>query len=257
MIDTIHNENCLDTMGRMPNDYIDLTVTSPPYDNLRNYNGYSFDFPAISKELYRVTKQGGLVVWVVNDATINGDESCSSFKQILAFRELGFKLHDTMIWLKPNWMPIKAPRYQSAFEYMFVLSKGKPNTANLIQTNCVSAGQSREGNKYYHGANTDVRTETPQYNKPTNETRPLTNVWTIAPNAENCKVHGHPAQFPVKLARDHIISWSNEGGLVYDPFMGAGTTAVAAIKAGRHYIGSEISEKYCLIAQDRIAKCKH
>ena len=97
-LNKIYNEDCLVTMSRMPDNFIDLTVTSPPYDGLRDYNGYSFPFEDIAKELFRTTKEGGIVVWIVNDATINGSETLTSFKQAIYFNEVGFNVHDTMIW---------------------------------------------------------------------------------------------------------------------------------------------------------------
>jgi len=130
-INKVYNENCLDTMSRMPDEFIDLTVTSPPYDNLRTYNGYSFDFESIAKELYRVTKEGGVVVWIVGDATINGSESGTSFRQALYFKEIGFNLHDTMIYNKNARFPENV-RYYQEFEYMFVFSKGKPKAFNAL-----------------------------------------------------------------------------------------------------------------------------
>ena len=132
-INKIYNENCLDTMARMEDNFIDLTVTSPPYDNLREYNGYSFDFENIAKELYRVTKVGGVVVWIVGDATKNGNEYGTSFKQALFFKECGFNLHDTMIYRKLNYLPITTNRYEPQFEYMFILSKSKLKTFNPIK----------------------------------------------------------------------------------------------------------------------------
>ena len=134
-LNKIYNEDCLITMAKMPDNYIDLTVTSPPYDNLRNYNGYSFDFQSIAKELYRVTKSGGVVVWIVADATINGSETGTSFKQALYFKEIGFNLHDTMIWNKANFTAVGSlkTRYASVFEYMFILTKGKIKTFNPIK----------------------------------------------------------------------------------------------------------------------------
>ena len=142
-INKIYNENCLDTMARMPDCFVDLTVTSPPYDNLRTYNGYSFDFEAVAKELYRVTKQGGVVVWVVGDATIKGSETGTSFRQALYFMDCGFNLHDTMIWEKPNPMPTdpKCFRYYNSFGYMFVLSKGKPNLCNYLKDKTKNVGK--------------------------------------------------------------------------------------------------------------------
>ena len=150
-VNKIYNENCLDTMARMPNGFVDLTVTSPPYDNLRTYNGYSFDFEAVAKELYRVTKQGGVVVWVVGDATIKGSESGTSFRQALFFKEIGFNLHDTMIYAKNNPIPLNHNRYEQQFEYMFVFSKGKPNTFNAIKV------RTKTGGKEYSWKNGQIR----------------------------------------------------------------------------------------------------
>ena len=242
-----YNESNLDTMAKMPDCFVDLTVTSPPYDNLRTYNGYSFDFEAVAKELYRVTKQGGVVVWVVGDATIKGSETGTSFRQALYFKEIGFNLHDTMIYAKNNYIPLTHNRYEQQFEYMFVLSKGKPKTFNPIKIKCESAGQKRNRTKSNKENGSSVRnrnevTETKQFkHKP--------NIWFL--NVSNTKLN-HPAIFPEALAQDHIISWSNECDLVYDPFMGSGTTAKMAILNKRNWIGSEISEEYCKIIERRI-----
>ena len=142
-INKIYTENCLETMARMPNGFLDLTVTSPPYDNLRSYNGYIFDFEAVAKELFRVTKTGSVVVWVVGDATIKGSETGTSFRQALFFMECGFNLHDTMIWEKTNPIPLTHNRYEQHFEYMFVFSKGSPKTFNPIKIPCATKGQIR------------------------------------------------------------------------------------------------------------------
>jgi site-specific DNA-methyltransferase (adenine-specific) len=242
-INKIYNENCLDTMARMSDNFINLTVTSPPYDNLRTYNGYSFDFESIAKELYRVTKEGGVVVWVVGDATVNGSESGTSFRQALYFKEIGFNLHDTMIWCKPNAMPqVDKTRFTQCFEYMFVFSKCKPNTANPLKTTAknggkfLSRGDSNSENINKAGGN-KVAIE-----------RIAFNVYNLPVGGNN---YGHPAIFPEKLAKDHIISWSNEGDLVYDCFMGSGTTAKMAHSTNRNWIGSEISEEYVKIAEKR------
>jgi DNA modification methylase len=248
-INKTYCENNLDTMKRMPDNFIDLTVTSPPYDNLRDYKGYSFDFEAIAKELYRVTKQGGVVVWVVGDATINGSETGTSFKQALYFKEIGFNLHDTMIFEKTNSGICGSNYcYVQAFEYMFVLSKGKPKSINLIK-DYVSQDAGKLKNVVKERADkSGYLKERKQLLCPLNSARK--NVWliyTVNPESE-----GHPAVFPERLAYDHIISWSNEGDLVYDPFMGSGTTAKAAIASGRNYIGSEISEEYCQIIKKRL-----
>jgi len=253
-INKIYNENCLDTMARMPDNFVDLVVTSPPYDDLRTYNRYSFDFESVAKELYRVTKQGGVIVWIVGDACINGSESGTSFKQALYFKEIGFNLHDTMIWNKNNPTPqIKTMRYTQSFEYMFVFSKGKPNTCNYIKEDCLHIGKKtyRSGDSAFRKQSSDSKNGNVTK---TNNQKILKNVWTtnVGTPVSNEFTKKHPATFPEQLANDHIISWSNEGDLVYDPFMGSGTTAKMAILNKRNYIGSEISKEYCEIANKRI-----
>jgi len=257
-LNEVRNENCLDTMKLMPDNFVDLTVTSPPYDDLRTYNGYSFDFESIAKELYRVTKQGGVVVWVVGDATIKGSETGTSFKQALFFKECGFNLHDTMIWKKINPMPVNDKRYQQSFEYMFVFSKGKPKTTNLIMTKKTSGTLTRQKNKM-STAQTGKNGELVNYTNYKGGDRPnktkKKNIfeYQIGFNAKGDKTK-HPAIFPEQLAQDQIISWSNEGDLVYDPFMGSGTTAKMAKINNRNYIGSEISKQYCDIIAERLAR---
>jgi DNA modification methylase len=257
-INTIYNENCLDTMSRMPDEFIDLTVTSPPYDNLREYKGYSFDFESIAKELYRVTKKGGCVVWVVGDATINGSETGTSFRQALYFKEIGFNLHDTMIYLS-NKPPLTHNRYEQCFEYMFVLSKDRPNTFNAIMDKTVYAGTRK---RYNYGIKTDAKMEKSDALRYRDESTVVAenkialNVWKFTTGMSNTTndivAFDHPAVFPEKLARDHIYSWSNEGDLIYDPFMGSGTTAKMAHLLKRNWIGSEISSEYVEIANKRL-----
>lgn len=246
-INKIYAENCLDTMARMPDGFIDLTVTSPPYDNLRKYNGYEFDFEPIARELFRVTKKGGVVVWVVGDATINGSETGTSFRQALYFKEIGFNLHDTMIWYKPNPVPTQHTRYETAFEYMFVFSRGKCSTANLLRRPTQSAGAVRIGHRASNGNGHQRITERVYIGQ---EDAICHNVWSVS--LAPPEMNGHPASFPEPLARDHILSWSNEGDLVYDPFMGSGTTAKAAHQLNRRWIGSEISEEYVELANKRL-----
>jgi DNA modification methylase len=239
MINQIYNENCLDTMSRMDDGFVDLTVTSPPYDDIREYNGYSFDFEPIAKELYRITKDGGSVVWVVGDQTTKGSESGSSFKQALYFKEIGFNIHDTMIYEKNSSTYCARPdgrRYTQIFEFMFILSKGKPK-ANLI---CDKKNK-WAGHKDWSG----------KMKNPVREYSPRTNIWRFVTSFNGVK---HPAPFPEQLANDHILSWSDEGDLIYDPFMGSGTTAKMALINNRNYIGSEISEDYCEIALNRLSE---
>lgn len=245
-VNKIYNENCLETMARMKDNFIDLTVTSPPYDNLRDYKGYSFDFESIAKELYRVTKEGGVVVWIVGDATIKGSESGTSFKQALYFKECGFNLHDTMIWQKTNPMPkIRTKRYFDVFEYVFILSKKAPKTFNPIMVDCKSGG------KTYNSTCKNMGGESGRTKKEfkLNNQRYKNNIWEMAVAKNKTS---HPAVFPEQLANDNIISWSNQNDLVYDCFMGSGTTAKTAILNNRNYIGSEMSEEYCDIAEKRI-----
>jgi len=247
-INKCYNENCLDTMARMPDYFIDLTVTSPPYDNLRTYNGYSFDFESVAKELYRVTKQGGVVVWVVGDATIKGSETGTSFRQALYFKEIGFNLHDTMIYAKNNPIPQNHNRYEQQFEYMFVFSKGKPNTFNAIKVRTKTGGKEyswKNANDYGSSSAKRKRDEVSVVKKEKNQY----NIWFMSVASSK---YTNSAPFPEQLANDHIISWSNEGDLVYDPFMGSGTTAKMAIINNRNWIGSEISEEYCKIIERRI-----
>ena len=247
-INKIYNENCLDTMAKMPDTFIDLTVTSPPYDNLRTYTGEMVwneeVWKSIIKELYRTTKDGGIVVWVVGDATIKGSETGTSFKQALFFKEVGFNLHDTMIWNKPNAMPqVDKTRFTQSFEYMFVFSKGKPKTTKILKT------PTKNGGKFLSRGDGNTENINKKGGNKVAKERIAFNVYNLSVGGKN---YGHSATFPEQLAKDHIISWSNENDLVYDPFMGSGTTAKMAIKNNRNYIGSEISEEYCKIIEQRL-----
>jgi len=245
----IHAEDCLQTMSRLQDNSIDLTVTSPPYDNLRTYKGYSFDFESVAQELYRTTKEGGVVVWVVGDATIKGSETGTSFRQALYFKEVGFNLHDTMIWEKTGRLPTQ-DRYYAIFEYMFIFSKGKPKAMNFIcDHKTVNGGRVQQKDAVINkGQN---KKGTGQFVR--NEFARRPNIWKIHVGKNKTN---HPAVFPERLASDHIITWSNENDLIYDPFMGSGTTAIAALKLNRRWIGSEISQEYAEIAHSRINQIK-
>jgi DNA modification methylase len=232
-------------LATLPADSIDLTVTSPPYDNLRTYNGYVFDFPAIARELYRVTKPGGVVVWVVGDATINGSETGTSFRQALYFMECGFNC-ETMIYEKPGGGAVGNNNfYWQCFEYMFVFSKGTPRAHNLIcDIKTVNPGRTEfmsRRNKDGNGRHGRMATR--------KEFSRRTNVWRM----NNDGASDHPAPFPKFLARDHILSWSNPGDLVLDPMCGSGTTLKMAKETGRRFIGIDISEEYCTLARKRVA----
>ena len=261
-IDTICNMNCLDGLRALPDDVIDLTVTSPPYDNLRTYNDTSVwgkeIFGLMAPELFRVTKKGGVVVWVVGDATIKGSETGTSFRQALGFMDCGFRLHDTMIYQKAGCIHTHKNRYYPAFEYMFVLSKGKPKTANLISDRKnITAGQRRSGTERHRDGAlipcTAVRNGIARYPK---EHGVRFNIWYYAVGKHNSTkdsiAHEHPAIFPERLAEDHILTWSAPGDLVLDPLLGSGTTAKMAVLNDRHYLGYEINSDYFKIAQKRI-----
>jgi DNA modification methylase len=238
-INKIYVENCLQTLKKIPDDYVNATITSPPYDNLRKYNGYEFDFEKIAQELFRVTKKDGVVVWVVGDATINGSETGSSFRQALYFMSLGFKLHDTMIYEKnsPAYPANRnGNRYTQIFEFMFVFSKGKPISELICDKPNKWAGH-RDFSK--------------KLKNPVPDFSPRNNIWKYTTSFNGVK---HPAPFPEKLAQDHILSWTKEGDLVYDPFIGSGTTAKMALLNNRKFIGSEISKEYYEVAMQRIGE---
>ena len=245
--------DCLEVMNRIPDKSVDSTVTSPPYDNLRDYKGYSFNFEGIAKQLYRVTKDGGVVVWVVGDATVDGSETGTSFKQALYFKEIGFNLHDTMIWKKKDPLPQTkvGKRYTSSFEYMFIFTKGKINTFNPIMIPTEN-----------YGKKTNIGTQRkPDGTK--SKTRLKAMKGLMVKKMKQChnvmeystgKSRVHPAVFPIKLAKDHIQSWSNEGDIILDPMCGSGTTLKMAKELGRNFIGIEISPEYCKIAEQRLAQ---
>jgi site-specific DNA-methyltransferase (adenine-specific) len=249
-INKIYNESCLNTIKKMPTNFIDLIVTSPPYDNLRDYKGYKFNFKNIANELYRVVKPGGVIVWIVSDQIIEGSKSGTSFKQALYFKKCGFNIHDTIIWSKDTFSYPDSNRYRNTFEFMFILSKGKPKTYNPIKDRKNKyAGHKVHGTSRLANGNTfkklnDKKTLVADYGV-------RFNVWNIS-TEKNSKKYGHPAMFPMQIALDHILSWSNVNDLIYDPFMGSGTTALASLKLNRNYIGSEISKEYCKIIEKRI-----
>lgn len=254
-LNRIYQMDCVEGMKLIPENSIDLTITSPPYDNLRTYkNGREFNFEGLSEQLFRVTKDGGVVVWVVGDATIKGSETGTSFKQALHFKDLGFNLHDTMIYAK-SFVPIhdyRNKRYKQAFEYMFVLSKGKPNIYNEIKDK-----PNKNAGKVAGG------TAGRNYNDTKREIKPFVigdfqarfNIWEYPTGRQTTRdkiAYEHPAIFPEQLANDHIITWSNENDIIFDPFMGSGTTAKMAHLNKRKWLGFELSHEYIEIANKRL-----
>lgn len=238
-------------LNNIEDNSIDLIVTSPPYDNLRKYNGAGDNwthskFQCIAKNLARVLKPGGVIVWVVNDKTEKGSKSGTSFRQALYFMEIGLNLNDTMIWRKTNPMPqVKQPRYSSCFEYMFVFSKGTPKTFNPIMREC------KLGGKLYDSTAKNMDGESGRHKLTYNVNKEMVdyNIWDIAV-AQNKT--SHPAVYPIEIPLKHIQSWSNEGDVVLDPFMGSGTTGLAALELNRKFIGIELNEEYFELSKQRI-----
>jgi DNA modification methylase len=246
-LDKIHcGDNC-DLLGQLPRECIDLVVTSPPYDDLRTYGGHSWDFFGVAWQLKRVLKPGGVIVWVVADATKDGSETGSSMEQALHFKRLGLNLHDTMIYASDK-PPLTHDRYEQAWEYCFVFSDGKPSRWNPIKRQTAQAGKMK-GQKFMHSASSGYAPANTA--KPVSEEAIAQNIWWYATGNER---NGHPAPFPQQLAMDCISTWSNPGDLVLDPFSGSGTTAKAAKALGRRFIGLEVNPEYCAIAEQRLAQ---
>jgi site-specific DNA-methyltransferase (adenine-specific) len=242
--------DCVEFMASMPVECVDLVVTSPPYDNLRDYKGYSFAFEQIAKGLFKVLKKGGVLIWVVGDK-INGGRSLTSFRQGIYFQEIGFCMHDVMIYQKKNTPFMRSNAYTNCYEFMFVLSKGKPKTFNPLKEKTVRNGYEMVVfNKGSDGINKknlkELKTE-----------KTKNNIWKYAVGLGGTTsdriAFQHPATFPENLARDHILSWSNEGDLVFDPMCGSGTTCKMAYLSNRKYLGVDISEEYIQIAKKRLS----
>lgn len=253
-LNKIYNIDNVQGMKMLDDESIDLTVTSPPYDNLRTYNGYSFDFENVAKELFRVTKKGGVVVWVVGDATINGSETGTSFKQALYFMQCGFNLHDTMIYAKQNPIPQNHNRYEQCFEYMFCFSKGTPKTFNAIKEKTITGGTlANWGGRKTEFDNNQCRRHREDDLRFTKEEKNHNNIFYYSVGGGETP---HPAVFPELLVRDQIMSWSNENDIILDCFMGGGTTAKVSRALGRKWIGFEISKEYCDLANIRLEETK-
>jgi DNA modification methylase len=250
---SLFNDDCLKVLPTIPDKSIDMIMTSPPYDNIREYNKsstWNFDvFKSIVKELERVLKDGGVIVWIVNDTVINNSETGTSFKQALYFKEIGLNLHDTMIWEKDTFSFPDKTRYRSCFEYMFVISKNKPKTINFINDR-----KNKYSGTILHGTSRGIDGKTFRklnHNKShVKEYGVRFNVWKI--NTEKKNKTGHPAVFPINLAQDHIKTWSNKNDIVLDCFMGSGTTGVVCKNLNRNFIGIEIDKTYFDIAKNRI-----
>lgn len=237
-------------MKAWPNACVDLVVTSPPYDNLRTYGGYQWDFEGVERELTRILKPGGVIVWVVADATVKGSETLTSARQAIYFKDVcGLNVHDTMIYQKSCYVPLTHNRYEQSWEYMFVFSKGRPKTWNAIRIPCKNPGmkKNRGAAKQYEAAYAERKREETTI---TNETKQAPNIFTYAVGQNEKTAHNAP--FPDELARDHVISWSVEGDIVLDPFVGSGTTCLAAKQNGRRWVGIDINPEYVEICNRRL-----
>lgn len=248
----LHWTDCLEGLTCLKNETVDLVVTSPPYDSLRNYNNtlsWNFEiFKNVATELYRVVKTGGVIIWVVSDSTVEGSESGTSFKQALFFKEIGFNLHDTMLFRKINYVPLTHNRYEQEFEYMFCFSKSKPKTFNPLKVPCKFAGQEKNRSFYKTSADTLVNVA----RSTVKSEKQKGNIFEYVVGSKITGKWKHPAMFPLALAEDQIKTWSNKGDLVVDPFLGSGTTALAAKNLGRNFIGFEKEKEYFDIAKQRI-----
>ena len=253
-LDKVYNSDCLKFMAKMPDGFVDMVITSPPYDEMRDYHGNSeVDVVAIATDLYRVVKDGGVVVWVIGDQTKNGSESGTSFRHALTFMDVGFNLFDTMIYQKPPAGAVGNNKtYWQSFEYMFVFSKGTPKTINLIEDR--ENEDERDGDRGTKRLpdGSLLKLKRGGYSKFGRRT----NIWQYrignGHSASDKLAKEHPAVFPEKLAADHIVSWTNPKELVFDPFMGSGTTAKMAVLNDRRFIGCDIVAEYCKIAAGRI-----
>lgn len=254
LYDLLNNFYALDCVHfmrtQLQDESIDMVLTSPPYDDLRNYNGYAFDFEKIANELYRVLKKGGVVVWVVGDKIKNGNKSLTSFKQALYFQQIGFNMHDVMIYAKKNTPFMRSNAYTNGYEYMFILSKGKPKTFNPLKEPTARNGfEMLVANKGADGKNNKVLKEL-------KKEKTKSNIWYYAVGlggtTNDKEAFKHPAVFPEQLALDHILSWSNEGDVVLDPMCGSGTTCKMAFLNNRNFIGVDISKEYIQIATKRL-----
>ena len=258
-IGKIINSDSAAFLKTLPDNCIDLTITSPPYDDMRTYGKQESDwtvdvFKTIANELFRITKQGGMVTWVVADKVKDYNKSLTSFRQALYFQEIGFKVYDVLIYEKNSGgMPNKT-RYNSTYEFMFILSKGKPKTINLIKDKPNKwAGVTAWGTNSVRDKDGVL---TQRDKKPVAEFGVRNTIWRynvgFGFTTKDKMAYKHPAMFPEKLAEDNIISWSNEGDIVLDCFGGSGTVAKMADKLNRKWILVERNLEYCEIAKERL-----
>jgi len=251
-MNTITCGDCVEGMSKLPSDSIPLTVTSPPYDRVRNFAAWDFD--RVAEQLYRVTMPGGVVCWVVQDGFEKGRRTCTSFKQALRFFGLGFWMWEVLIVVVKSYQLPTTGRYVSLFHYCFVMSKGKPRKVNVLRDKPNKCAGMMKRN--WHRRSPDGSMRKGVLPQPIAQYGLRGNVWEYAggygSTTKDKYAFAHPALMPEKLARDLILSFSSPYDMVLDPFMGAGTTAKMALLNGRRWLGFEIDDEYVAIASERL-----
>ncbi len=253
-INSIICGDCVDVMKKMPSNSIDLVVTSPPYDSVRKYNGFSYDLHKTGEELFRILKDGGIIAMVIQDQTKNFGKSLTSFRTVVDWVDnIGFKLFETVIYRKHGtegaWW---THRFRVDHEYMPIFIKGeRPAFFNKepLKIPSIHGGKvmTGSGNRRTDGKTTKTIT------RPINAMKCRGTIWDyLNAGDKNPLKRKHPAVFPDKIPHDFIQCFCPPGGIVLDPFVGSGSTAVSAKQLNRNYIGIDISKEYCQLAEERL-----
>ena len=267
----VHHMSCIDGMKEMDAESVNLVVTSPPYDQLRAYNdssSWTFEvFTQVADQIIRVLKPGGVICWNVADAVMEvhkgqgTSKSGTSFRQCLYFQDNGLNFHDNLIYAKhgPRFASNdKSTRYSNVYEYVFVMSKGTPEHCHLLKdrpNKTAGLTGTRGGGGGRNAKTGEIIKNDKSKKRTTPELGIRFNIWTISnvfgtTGQSDRRAYEHPALMPNGLAGDCIRSYSNEGDLVLDPFMGSGTTARQAYSLDRNYIGFEIDDTYHKLCED-------
>ena len=258
----IHADCSKSLPGKFENK-VDLILTSPPYDDLRNYGGHKFDFDSVADALIPCLKEGGVLVWIVADAIRDGGETGTSFRHALGFLDRGLKLHQSLIYQKHCPLHLSTNRCLKNKENMFVFSNGKPKTANILKDRVnLTVGMGKEKSRGMARGkpnDPDAIKDVEEKGYKVHQFSKRHCIWKYrvgyrlsCSNEESKFVFNHPAIFPLKLAEDHIKTWTNEGDLVLDPMAGSGTTLRAAISLNRKAVGIEIHKPYCKLIEKRM-----
>jgi site-specific DNA-methyltransferase (adenine-specific) len=253
-LNRIYCTDCVEGMKQIPGSSIDLVVTSPPYDSIRNYNGFTFDLHATGQGIHRVLRDGGIAAMVLQDQTSNFGKSLTSFRTVLDWCDnIGFKLFECVIYRK--YGPEGAwwrNRFRVDHEYMPIFLKG--NRPNYFDKEPLKI-PSKHGGKVMTGSGsrrTDGKTNH-AVTRMINPTKCRGTVWDYLMAGDKDPIkRKHPAPFPDQIPKDFIGCFCPPGGIVLDPFMGCGSTAMAALALGRRFIGFEISPEYCSLAEERM-----